>query len=231
MRRKKRNRRTKRNGKGDTSHHRFVCRRKARAASISRHHLLPRCRGGSNLRINLIRIKRARHDSWHVLFGVLDITEATECLRLLAQIEHARWNGSQQNKHRVAEHVRALSNLCTLKPSHFTDPSSAMLSVSSIAKVVQEHSGLPAKAMFAMVDEIVCLRDWRSLFGQRKPQAAFALLQRLLCFKGIAYREQLLAESESRQRANLRYKRASTRSVRRQWQRQILNDVRHSYAV
>lgn len=51
-----------------------------RAGKNDRHHILPKCRGGSDDTNNIIRMDIRRHAAFHLLFGVMTFKEAGELL-------------------------------------------------------------------------------------------------------------------------------------------------------
>ena len=51
------------------------------------HHLIPRCRGGSDSPDNILLIKAERHDLWHKIFGVRTLDEVIELLIRLKRMK------------------------------------------------------------------------------------------------------------------------------------------------
>ena len=47
-----------------------------RKTEYDTHHLVNRCKGGSNDVNNLVRMSRKEHEAWHILFGNDDIKDA-----------------------------------------------------------------------------------------------------------------------------------------------------------
>lgn len=50
-----------------------------RYKKLTRHHVLPKCRGGGDER-NIIRLRKEKHEAWHTLFGTMTFQEAAELL-------------------------------------------------------------------------------------------------------------------------------------------------------
>ena len=56
------------------------------------HHLIPRCRGGSDKPSNLLLIKADRHDLWHKIFGVRTLDEVIKLLLRLKRMKEGGQN-------------------------------------------------------------------------------------------------------------------------------------------
>ena len=56
-------------------------KRYQRQHKITKHHILPRSRNGSDDRTNIIYLPRFKHDAWHDLFGLRDFDEAISLIR------------------------------------------------------------------------------------------------------------------------------------------------------
>lgn len=56
-------------------------KRPRRKWDINRHHMHPKSRGGTGCRSNLVRMRIARHVSWHRLFGIASWQEIIETLQ------------------------------------------------------------------------------------------------------------------------------------------------------
>ena len=54
--------------------------KKRRRHYLTRHHLIPRSRGGKDNRRNILMLEARKHEVWHILFGNLTIDEAIELL-------------------------------------------------------------------------------------------------------------------------------------------------------
>ena len=53
----------------------------------NRHHLIPRSRGGTDARSNLLMIREDRHELWHRLWGDRTLNEVLE---LLTRVKHMK---------------------------------------------------------------------------------------------------------------------------------------------
>ena len=67
------------------------------------HHLVPRCRGGSDEPSNLLLIKADRHDLWHRIFGVRTLDEV---IKLLLRLKRMKEGGQNENKYFEADGFR-----------------------------------------------------------------------------------------------------------------------------
>lgn len=56
----------------------------------SKHHLVPRSRGGTNLPNNTILLNIEKHQCWHTLFGNLTLDEVIELLIRIRNIKRAK---------------------------------------------------------------------------------------------------------------------------------------------
>jgi 5-methylcytosine-specific restriction endonuclease McrA len=54
---------------------------------LTRHHIIPRSRGGGNAKTNLFLLWNNRHEAWHTLFGNSTIDEA---IAILNRIKRAK---------------------------------------------------------------------------------------------------------------------------------------------
>ena len=52
-----------------------------RRGFLTKHHILPRCRNGSDNPNNIIYLPEFRHQSYHDLFGLRTFSEAIELLK------------------------------------------------------------------------------------------------------------------------------------------------------
>lgn len=56
---------------------------------MTRHHLVPKSRGGNGSDSNLLRMKWYQHHTqWHMLFGNLSLDEIITCLQRIARMKH-----------------------------------------------------------------------------------------------------------------------------------------------
>ena len=56
---------------------------KRNGRKITKHHVLPRCRGGGELKGNIVRIPERYHEAWHILFSNLTPVEAKKLISLV----------------------------------------------------------------------------------------------------------------------------------------------------
>jgi len=56
-------------------------KRYRRKQKMTRHHLIPRVRGGDYSPQNILYLPREKHDAWHSLFGIFTLDEAIAYLR------------------------------------------------------------------------------------------------------------------------------------------------------
>ena len=61
-----------------------------RQTKVTKHHILPRCRNGSDDAKNIIYLPRYKHDAWHDLFGNRNFDEAISMLK--------EWKRRQEEK-------------------------------------------------------------------------------------------------------------------------------------
>jgi hypothetical protein len=66
-----------------------MSKRTQRKRKITRHHILPKNRGGGNEPWNILRIKRERHDMWHTLFRSMTLEEARDLLDRTIRMKNA----------------------------------------------------------------------------------------------------------------------------------------------
>lgn len=60
-------------------------KQKKRLRKLSKHHLIPVCRGGKNEPV--IYLKQQKHDAWHILFRVLTLDEIIQLLLRVKSIK------------------------------------------------------------------------------------------------------------------------------------------------
>ncbi len=65
-------------------------RRYKRGQKITRHHLLPKARNGSDDPVNIIYLPREKHDAWHAIFELRTLDEAISLLK--------EWKRRQEEK-------------------------------------------------------------------------------------------------------------------------------------
>ena len=73
------------NGNGDT--------KRRNGKEMTKHHVVPRSRGGGELDKNIIRIPDRYHSAWHVFFGNLTLRESIIFIRKIfgAKRENGKW--------------------------------------------------------------------------------------------------------------------------------------------
>ncbi len=70
---------------------------------ITKHHIIPRSRGGNGNGDNILKITRRFHEAWHIVFGNMTPEEAIRFIEIIFSIE-----GKKRKKVWSAENLYAL---------------------------------------------------------------------------------------------------------------------------